>query len=125
MSETRAYYDARLSDMQEAATVTHEQIQALSERELDVAVAYRVMGAGALHGNNWGRDWGHVPHYSTTWEGAGMVIERMNTSGVFRLSHGASGYWFAEFGGPLAQGDTAPEAIARAALLALAAEVQT
>lgn len=74
--------------------------------------------------------WFLVPEYSSTWEGLGLVVEEMERRGwELILCHGNANpgcKWHAEWGRgsftPDAWADTAPEAVARAALKALAEE---
>jgi hypothetical protein len=73
--------------------------------------------------------WRRVPAYSTTWEGTGLVIQRMRELGYkhFLLNYCAdygADCWEAQFGEPefteeFAEGDDARAVVARAALKAL------
>lgn len=103
--------------------MTRDEVMALSGRELDAAVAERVKG--------WEPERTHVvsedvpwctwldgmPCYSSTVLAAWKVVEQMDTPGSFRLRHGASGHWWASFGGADVQGNTPGEAICRAVLI--------
>jgi hypothetical protein len=65
--------------------VTREQIEALSGRALDCAVAERVMGVcigtftrrNVLAAEPWTFE--VVPAYSTTWQGLGLVVTRLTS----------------------------------------------
>jgi hypothetical protein len=102
--------------------MTRDDAMALSGRELDAAVGRLVMREDTSIGN-------YIPEYSTTYEGMGLVIEAMRLKGWYaavieqiRHSPGPQA-WCAVFTKgrrqPLADGATAPEAIVRAALLAV------
>jgi hypothetical protein len=120
----------------------------LPARERDALVAEKVMGLpiGACRNLYWdttdqskspwtnGRQAKHILRYTTTWEGMGMVVEKMRElkgapfSAVYWRPDEPHG-WAAEFGGNKhahpddlwgeAEADTAPLAVALAALKAL------
>lgn len=82
-------------------------------------------------GKEGGADLLNLPAYSSTWEGMGAIVNSMAAQGYTRFSLDGRGTpadpWFAYFGGgPLGGAgrwdETAPLAVARAALLALQEE---
>ena len=98
-----------------------------SPRDLDAAIAERLFGWKYIDG---------IPAYSTTWDGAGLVVEAMRERGWWvTIRHCGNGPgkfgWFVDFTHEPTQyrgrrtdavADTAPLAIARAALAALDAD---
>lgn len=70
-----------------------------------------------------------VPAYSTTYDGLGLVVERMQQKGYgWRIAGGGTdeptATFYRPFGASYTEiGKTVPEAVCRAALLALGAEV--
>lgn len=130
--------------MADNARLTRDEIMRLEGIGLDLAIAEQVMGwtwedtedgptlvstdaemrQGLLRAYNpkwqWPasvrRDTRNLAPYSEYIEFAWLALARTKTPGRFRLSHGASEQWWTSFGGPACQGNTAPEAVARAVL---------
>lgn len=112
----------------------------MTDRELDAAVSEVLFGAGTYNYQALGRTernyvlrpagpgtaWSKLPHYSSTWEGLGLVIEAMRELGFeCDLITWAGGANSAKFGCPwdvpsssqgMETAATAPRAVAMAAL---------
>jgi len=96
--------------------MTRDEILAMKPgRELDALIAEKVMGW------SWGIIGDLIPAYSTDISAAWEVVEEMGDCLHLR-QHGEQGEWEAWFCGypnSKAHGETAPEAICKAALLAV------
>ena len=92
--------------------------------ELDIVVAWRVFREVIIQddGMTSVARLQEMPKYSTTWEGLGLVVERMRERGFdFTLSHAGRDGWFASFkqsmpGMSSARNRSAPHAVSLAAL---------
>ncbi len=130
MTEERARYDdGRIADLTEAAV----DIDSLSGRELDSAIARTLFGHCVVFNvpsTVWtesdapGQPFHPLPHYSTTYDGMGLVIEAMEDRGYTWVGASGGGYQSQavfRLGARLvkAYGNSAPTAICRAALKAL------
>ena len=105
------------------------ELQAGPELDIVVAKAIGCIGVGTPAGTWWylgKQTWNECPKFSTTWEGLGLVVERMRERGFdFTLSHAGRDGWFASFkqsmpGMSSARNRSAPHAVCLAALRALA-----
>lgn len=128
-----------MPERKQASMTTTDQTPPLTGRELDAAVAEKVMGwtnfdlGASVH---WRRgtppDWLNrsqrtdIPPYSSSWAAAGLVVEALRKRGCrMKLVENPDG-WFCEFykDGRAAgywEAASMPEAVARAALAALEA----
>lgn len=129
--------------------MTRDQIMALEGRELDVAVEEHVMGIAvqgvpfiprdveptAVFGDEAAREYNkvyptvavkRVPHHSTDIAAAWQVVEKLRGRGHWvDIRDDKPSGWRVSFGEEMtAHGNTAPEAICKAALLAVQPDVR-
>lgn len=95
-------------------------------RKLAEALGFEVTGELLEAAPHWTR-WIHVSQLSTTWDGAGLVVDAMRERGQLLDLADAGKHFQAHFikeeFAPMVCAPTAPEAIAKAALAALQQEV--
>ena len=93
-----------------------EEIEA--GRELDALIEAEVMGGGGTDKKPY---WMHIPlpAYSTTYEGMGLVLERMTELWHWDIVSLTKGGFRASFGSYRGDADTLPHAVCLAALKAV------